>query len=146
MNKYRIMKDNRGASLVMVLLAMMFVGIIAAIALAITVGNSKSSKATMDTSKNFYSTESILDDLEMYLKKLATNAATEAYASSLTKLGTGIDVEGDFESTFATKIYDLLRGDGTNGIITGNVGADRSFNLDLLQDICYDRYGITSNS
>ena len=69
MNKYRIMKDNRGASLVMVLLAMMFVGIIAAIALAITVGNSKSSKATMDTSKNFYSTESILDDLEMYLKK-----------------------------------------------------------------------------
>ena len=44
--------DNKGAALVMVILAMMFVGIIAAIALTLTVGNSKSTKATIDTSEN----------------------------------------------------------------------------------------------
>ena len=146
MNRDRFMKDNRGASLVMVLLAMMFVGIIAAIALAITVGNAKSSKATVNTSKNFYSSESILDDLEMYLKKLATNAATEAYASSLTQLGTGIDVEDYFETAFAQKILDMLNGSGgTGGVISGNAPGNQ-FNLSLLQAICYDRYDLTSNS
>ena len=52
MKRQCILKDNKGASLVMVLVAMFFVGVIAAIALTITVGNTKSTKASVDTSEN----------------------------------------------------------------------------------------------
>lgn len=144
MRRFRSL-NNKGAALVMVILAMMFVGIIAAIALTLTVGNSKSAKATIDTSENFYTSENILNDLEIYLKKLATNAATQAYASALTDLVPGKDVDEKFQEKFADKMDAILKGDGsTAGKLTGNVGADNSFNLALLQEICYDRYGLTT--
>ena len=135
--------NNKGAALVMVIVAMMFVGIIAAIALTLTVGNSKSTKTTIDTSENFYSSESILNDLEIYLKKLATNAATKAYADALTDLAPGLDVDEKFQQKFANEMKDILLGDGTStGKISGNIDADRNFSLLLLQEICYDRYDL----
>jgi len=69
MNRKSLVKNNKGASLVLVIVAMMFVAIIASVVLTLTVGNSKSAKATADTSGNFYTSESVLDDLNMYLKK-----------------------------------------------------------------------------
>ena len=83
MKRNSLFKNNKGATLVMVIVAMMFVAIIASIVLTLTVGNSKAAKTTADTSGNFYSSESVLDDLNMYLKKLGTAAATEAYAATL---------------------------------------------------------------
>ena len=70
MNKVGIIKNDKGATLVMVIVAMLFVGIIAAIAMTMTVGNSKSTRVSIETSENFYSSENVLNDLEMYLKKL----------------------------------------------------------------------------
>lgn len=133
--------NNRGAALVMVIVAMMFVGIVAAIALTLTVGNSKSTKATIDTSENFYSSENILNDLEMYLKKLATESATKAYADTLVEMKSGDDVDAKFESKFADAIKASLLGK-----FTGNVDAENKLNLGLLQDICYDRYDLKSNT
>ena len=147
MRKNRHM-NNKGAALVMVILAMMFVGIIAAIALTLTVGNSKSTKATIDTSENFYSSENVLNDLEMYLKKLATDSATKAYAEALVNMEPGKDTEQKFEEAFADAILDMLKGDGTNpGKLAGdNVGTGNSFKLSLLKEICYDRYDLTTNT
>lgn len=129
--------NNRGAALVMVIIAMMFVGIIAAIALTLTVGNSKSTKATIDTSENFYSSESILNDLEMYLKKLATDSATKAYADTLVEMTAGDDVDDKFAEKFAADIKSSLLSK-----FTGNVDANNKLNLGMLQEICYDRYGL----
>ncbi len=120
MKRQCIIRDNRGASLVMVLVAMFFVGIIASIALTITVGNTKSTKASIDTSENFYSSESVLDDLEMYLKKLATSAATEAYGKTLA--GSLTDIEGDFANNFKEIFVDVLT--GTDGVFTSYAEQD----------------------
>ncbi len=87
----RLFMDNSGASLVLVLVAMFFVGVIASIVLTITVGNSKATRTSQDSSQNFYSTESALDDLKLYLNKLATTAATEAYARTITDSGNVAD-------------------------------------------------------
>ena len=120
MKRQCILRDNKGASLVMVLVAMLFVGIIASIALTITVGNTKSTKASIDTSENFYSSESVLDDLEMYLKKLATSAATEAYGKTLA--GSLTDIEGDFTNNFKEIFIDVLT--GTDGVFTSYAEED----------------------
>lgn len=144
MNRVGIIKNDKGATLVMVIVAMLFVGIIAAIALTITVGNSKGTRTTIETSKNFYTSENILNDLEMYLKKLATDSATNAYAQVVNEIGTKQEslVEGDFQALFATEVQNKL------GVAfsTATPDADAYYVLPLsmLQSICLDRYGLIS--
>jgi len=76
------------------------------------VGNSKSAKATIDTSKNFYSTESVLDDFRMFLKKLATAAATEAYAETLEEnIADATLMVTTFREKFKDKFSNLLNND-----------------------------------
>ena len=83
MSGRRLMGNNKGASLVLILVAMLFVGIIGGIVLTITVGNSKSTKTTIEDSEAFYSSESVLDDFKMYIKKVATSAATQAFEETI---------------------------------------------------------------
>ncbi len=112
MKRQCILKDNKGASLVMVLVAMFFVGIIAAIALTITVGNTKSTKASIDTSENFYSSESVLDDLKMFLKKVATSSATEAYGKTLEEMSADpTNIETKFAENFKDKFIETFNAD-----------------------------------
>lgn len=114
MKKQRVNKlllmNNKGASLVLVLVAMLFVGVIASIVLTITVGNSKSTRTNQDSSQNFYSTESALDDFKLYLNKLATSAAADAYASVLTEDGVVTDEKFNlkFEAKFKERLNLLL--------------------------------------
>ena len=143
MKRQCILKDNKGASLVMVLVAMFFVGVIAAIALTITVGNTKSTKASVDTSENFYSSESVLDDLEMFLRKYATSAATEAYGMTF-EGGVDPDFEDDFIANFKDKFVDVLS--GTEGVFTSYAESDGNgkmvINADFIKNqICFDRPG-----
>ncbi len=106
MNREFLRKDNKGASLILVIVAMLFVGVIASIVLTLTVGNSNSIKATKDTSKNFYTSESVLDELKMYLKKLASNAATEAYGQAMEASG---GEETVFAEAFKEKLSQILQ-------------------------------------
>jgi len=149
MIKNKMVKDNGGASLVMVILAMLFVGIIASIVLTITVGNAKSTKATMNSSENFYSSESALDDLSMYLKKLATSSATDAYAATLEKVGVETDIAGWFKNKFKENLNDNLTslvdhgvyytGDGTQ-FLENNItfGREGSISINFGSEITTD--------
>ncbi len=106
MSEKRLLRNNRGASLVLVLVAMLFVGIIGGIVLTLTVGNSKSTKNTVDSSENFYTTESALDDFQMYIKKIATSAATQAYAETLES---GTITEQNFNYQFKKQFYNVMK-------------------------------------
>lgn len=141
MRQQGILKNNKGASLVLIIVAMMFVGIIASIVLTLTVGNSKSAKATVDTSENFYSSESILDDLEMYLKKFATSAATEAYAATLEE-GLDSSSEGNFREKFKTELVNRLKNEVLG--VYGNSDGSGNYVLDpdfVKNQVTFDRYG-----
>ena len=125
MNSKSLAKNNKGASLVLVIVAMMFVAIIASVVLTLTVGNSKSAKATADTSGNFYTSESVLDDLNMYLKKLGTAAATEAYAATLEAKNNG-DIEADempgyFQNQYKDMLVSVLETQVLDVYANGNV-------------------------
>ena len=144
----QLLHDSKGASLVLVLVAMMFVGIIASIVLTITVGNSKSTRTTQDSSQNFYYTESALDDLKLYLNKFATSIATDALLDTLA--GSGTVKEGDhtltddelFNKLFSEKLGTALASFVSDTDITETVGTDKVFQEEFLkQYITFGRTG-----
>ncbi len=106
MQKIRNKMDNRGASLVLVIVCMLFVGIISAAVLLMTVGNNNNVTMTRDTSKNFYDTEDFVDDLKMYFQKIANGAATKAYADVLQEMAIYGSV--DMETVYREKFSEYL--------------------------------------
>lgn len=112
MKQRKKMLNNTGATLVVVIICMLFVGIIAAVILRLTVGNRKTIQTVEESSQNFYSTETIVDDVKIYLQKLANSAATEAYADVLTTMT--IDAEADldvaFENAFKSAMNNKMGG------------------------------------
>lgn len=147
MNIKSMLKNNKGASIVMVIVALLFVGIISSIVLTMTVGNSKATRTTIDNSSNFYSSESALDDFKMYLKKLATSAATEAYGSTLASGETDGDaLMAEFFKDFKTELNKAFN--GTNGIFGTQVRyEDGMYVFDegfVKNQVSFDRPGIIS--
>lgn len=109
MNRKLLVRDNRGASLVLVIVALLFVGIIAAITLKVTVGNNKNVNTAKETSKNFYSTEDMVDDLKVYLQKFANESATEAYAAVLEAIAiSGVADADQLEEKYQEKFVESL--------------------------------------
>ena len=149
MKRQSILKDNKGASLVMVLVAMFFVGIIAAIVLTITVGNAKSTKATVDTSENFYTSESVLDDFKMFLKKVATSAATEAYGATLADFSSEPEkMLPEYKKKFKEEFIKALKNDSSTGIFDIHADGDTENLTKMILDsdfvknqISFDRPG-----
>lgn len=91
--------NNRGASLVLVIICMLFVGIIAAAILTITTGNLDSVSKTENSSKNFYKAEDFVNDIKMYFQEVANGAATKAYAATLNDIA--IDPTVDLDAKYA---------------------------------------------
>ncbi len=133
MKKGHMLKNNSGASLILVIVALLFVGIIASIILTVTVGNRKSSQVSMESSENFYTTESVLDDFKVYLKKLATAAATNAYAA------VHEDATLEFKDTFKLEMLASLQREITEHATVNGDGV-KEFNEEFVRNnITYNR-------
>ncbi len=106
--------DDKGASLVLVIVCMLFVGIIASIVLTMTVGNTKAVTTSKETSRNFYTAEDFVDDFKTYLTKFANQAATQAYADVLSQIAVdgAVDMEALYQEKFSEHLNDLLVDDG----------------------------------
>ncbi|MCR5205804.1 MAG: hypothetical protein K6E47_12175 [Lachnospiraceae bacterium] len=143
-----LFKDNKGATMILVIVAMFFIGLIASIVLTITVGNAKNTKTTMDSSENFYSSEGVLDDLKMYLKKLAVTSATNAYADTLENIGdpslSVSSIDAEFKANFRTQLEKVLM----NTLNGGHpLGAAQNLSEDFIRaNIVFDRPGDISIS
>ncbi len=101
--------NNKGAALVLVIVCLLFVGIIAAAILSLTIGNIDSTDTTGRGNENFYDTEQLVDDLKIYLQKFASDAATKAYAKQLNNLSvTGTIDEDQFNADFYAELDSKL--------------------------------------
>lgn len=98
--------NNSGATLVLVIICMLFVGIIAAVVLRLTVGNRRTIQSVADSSENFYSTETIVDDVKLYLKRMIDTAAAEAQADVTYQLS--LNAEIDTASAYDTAFTNAL--------------------------------------
>jgi hypothetical protein len=71
--------NNTGSTLVMVIVIALFVGIIAALVLALTMRNFESAKLKKSSEGNFYSAENVVDEIKTRLEHYADQAAKTAY-------------------------------------------------------------------
>ncbi|MCQ2495748.1 MAG: hypothetical protein MJ131_04060 [Lachnospiraceae bacterium] len=101
--------NDKGATLVLVIIAMLFVGIIAAVILSMTVGNVKTAGTSSDSSENFYTTEDVVDSMKAYLQKFASTSATQAYAAVLEKVAVDATIDSNgLESAYRAKFKEIL--------------------------------------
>lgn len=117
--------DNRGASLVLVIISLLFVGIIAAAILRMTVGNNRAVDTASRSSSTFYTTENALDDLKLYLQKFANEAATKAYAKQLSQMGVvGTVDKAQFDYDFKVYLKEILENGEWTKLQNGNGSED----------------------
>lgn len=83
MKKNSFHKDDRGASLLAVLILMVVVSAIAVVITKITIVNIQMKEVERGTKKNFYSADAIMDDLRTGARAQAETALENAYADVL---------------------------------------------------------------
>lgn len=102
--------NDSGSALIIVIIAMLFVGIIASIVVSIAMGNLDIIGTGVKASDNFYTAENVIDELKTNLKAKADEAAVESYSRWLQHY-VFMDEENRnlaFKSDFADTFIDTL--------------------------------------
>jgi hypothetical protein len=84
-HSFRLRRNQQGASLILVLLCMTFLGILATILLTATMTNYRMKLVDAKTKGNFYTAESAVDELKIGLEELSEHSLQKAYAYMLQK-------------------------------------------------------------
>lgn len=141
-------KKNQGSTIIIVVVAMAFVGILATVVLSMSVTNFQMKNVNREAKANFYSAESVLDEIKTGLQKDYGDVLSETYTSIMknyndlsvdsrnyvfkqefmknyiTRLGgtysTGTEVKlGTYDITYFDKY--ILSSHGTNVVISSSV-------------------------
>ncbi len=140
--KWSLKGQNQGASLIAVLLALVFVGMLGVVITNLTITNIQMREVERAEKKNFYTAEEIMDELSVGLNALAADAMQSAYTKVLTDyrdiMLNGKDIQHEFTNLYLeelTKIFwdkdNVLRGDlqqktdsGATVYVIGNYKTD----------------------
>ncbi len=109
MKRKRFKQDNRGASLLAVLVLMVVVSLIAVVITKITIVNIEMKEVERGTKKNFYSADELMDNLRAGARELAEQSLEKAYADVLENYLTYSASGGDVQKVFATRYMDGLQ-------------------------------------
>ena len=105
--KLSLKNENRGASLLVVLIILVVVSAIAVIITKITITNIQMKEVERGSKKNFYSAEEVMDDLHTGAAGLSTDAMKTAYEAVMqdyvAKQKAGVNLQDEFK-----KLYTLL--------------------------------------
>ena len=116
-NRWSLKGQNKGASLLAVLVALIFVGIIGIIILDITIANIQMREIEESGKKNFYTAEVVMDDLTAGLNNIAASAMENAYTAVLkdyrTIMVTGTDIQDSFTRLYMDELQNVFW-DGDN--------------------------------
>ena len=108
--------DNRGASLIAVLVAFVFVMTIAAIVLEITTTNIRMREIELSGKRNFYSAEEVMDELTQAMAEVAAREVQESYTEVLSRYGmitrAGGDLQAEFRRVYMEKLEEFFLDSG----------------------------------
>lgn len=108
-SRWLLKGENKGASLIAVLTALIFVGVIAVIVTGATIANIEMKEVERGSKKNFYEAESVLNELTAGLNTIASAAMEEAYADSLEHYISDTTAGKDIQKEFARTYMDGLK-------------------------------------
>ena len=107
-SRYSLWGDDRGASLIAVLVALIFVMTIAAIVLEITTTNIRMREIELSGKRNFYSAEEVMDELTRAMAEVAAKEVQESYTEVLSRYGAITRAGGDLQAEFAQVYMEKL--------------------------------------
>ncbi|MDO4167143.1 MAG: pilus assembly PilX N-terminal domain-containing protein [Eubacteriales bacterium] len=84
----RFYKDERGSSLVLTIIAMAFISLLAVAVISMTVTNIRLKLAQKGSQKNFYTADSIVDEIRAGVEDLVSSASVDAYMEAFSSYGT----------------------------------------------------------
>lgn len=106
--KLSLKNENRGASLLAVLVVLVVVSAIAVVITKITITNIQMKEVERGTKKNFYSAEEVMDDLHTGAAELSADAMKTAYENVMqnyiVKKASGKDLQDEFKVQY---LYEL---------------------------------------
>lgn len=121
-------RDNRGASFVLVVIAMAIVAILAVTVLWISLVNMQMKVTNKKNTDNFYSAEGVLDQICTGLQGDVSNAYKTGYSSVLENYTA--QSESDRQKTFTEKYVETLR----NALAVGTtVGSEYTYDIEKLR-------------
>ena len=110
MKKISLKRDNRGASLLAVLILMVVVSAIAVVITKITIVNIQMKEVERGTKKNFYSADAVMDDLRTGARELAEKSLEKAYTDVLENYLTYTASGANAQDVFSRKYMEDLEG------------------------------------
>lgn len=112
MKKWSLRNRNQGASLLAVLIVLIFVSVIALILTRVTITNIEMKEVERGDRKNFYSAEAIMDELTVGLNEVASKAMEQAYADVLVNysdyMKSGKNLQKQFQGKYMEQLEDSL--------------------------------------
>ena len=105
--------NNKGFSLILVIICMTFIGVLASMILAMSVNNVQMRVVEEEASDNFYSAEEVLDEIRANMEKQANMALGDAYTLFLQKYAVTApkNREGVFVTSLSAVLNDLFKKD-----------------------------------
>lgn len=107
-NKWSLKGQNQGASLIAVLVALIFVGIISVVILNVTITNIQMREIEQSGKENFYDAESVMDELTVGLNDIAAGALERAYTNILADyrniMVSGTDIQKKFTRLYMSEL------------------------------------------
>lgn len=108
LQRWKERQSNNGSSLVMVISIVAIIGILAFSLLTVTLITYKMKNTNMNSKKNFYDAEKVMDDISLGLQADISKAAGEAYAWTLENFSGDSTTEEIRRSNYVNKFYDKL--------------------------------------
>ena len=106
LQRWKERQSNNGSSLVMVISIVAIIGILAFSLLTVTLITYKMKNTNMNSKRNFYDAEKVLDDISLGLQADISKAAGEAYAWTLENFSGDSTTEEIRRSNYVNKFYD----------------------------------------
>lgn len=142
-SRYFLKGDDRGASLIAVIVAVVFVLIITTITLEVTTANIRMRDIEVSGKENFYSAEQYMDEVMRAMADIAAQEVEEAYTELLSRYGTVADQGGKLQDEFK-QIYmkkletyflidDIVGGDAGGEDVNGGEGDSDSEDDDKVK-------------
>lgn len=115
----RFYKDERGSSLALTIIAMAFISLLAVAVISMTVTNIRLKIAQKSSQKNFYNTDSIMDEVRAGVEDLAAQAAVDAYMEafksySASLSGSSVNLQDKYKKKFLEQMIILLSDNQTH--------------------------------
>ena len=108
MRKLSLKNENRGASLLAVLIVLVVVSAIAVVITKVTITNIQMKEVERGTKKNFYSAESVMDALHAGAGEKSADALKDAYIYVMENYAistaSGNNLQDDFAKNYVEKL------------------------------------------